>query len=116
MKLTDIDFVKVDPIRNIKRMVSLKSAARRIREHNRIHYATERNSLIITEILESCARLLEDIDAGKVKYVKYGEWKWVDDDPNNTDLICTACREIQDCGHFKFCPNCGATIRGKEND
>ena len=74
MKLTDIEFVKVDPIRNIKRMVSLKSAAQRIREHNRIHYATERNSPIITEILESCARLLEDIDAGKVKCVEYGEW------------------------------------------
>jgi len=51
-----------------------------------------------------------------VKYVEYGEWKWVDDDPNNTDLICTVCGEIQDCGHFKFCPNCGSDMRGKKNE
>ena len=48
--------------------------------------------------------------------IKYGEWKWVDDDPNNTDLICTACGEIQDCGHFKFCPNCGVKMKGDKND
>lgn len=112
MKLTDIEFVKVDPIRNIERMMSLKSAARRIREHNRIHYAIERNSLIITEILESCARLLEDVDAGKVKYVEYGEWRI------NCDgyyPYCSRCGVEPESGKMtKFCANCGAEMRGDD--
>ena len=117
MKLIqDETFTVVDNTNNIVRTIEIKEAVRRIREHNRIYFAAERNAPIITEILESCARLLEDIDAGKVKYVEYGEWKWVDDDPNNTDLICTACGEIQDCGHFKFCPNCGVKMKGDKND
>lgn len=108
MKLTDIEFVKVDPIRNIKRMMSLKSAARRIREHNRIHYAAERNSLIITEILESCARLLEDIDDGKVVYVKHAH---IIDPPRDSKAFC----RCSNCGEelpfvLNYCGHCEAQI------
>ena len=114
MKLTDVEFVKVDPIRNIKRIVPLKSAVQCIREHNRIHYAAERNAPIITEILESCARLLEDIDADKVKYVEYGEWRI------NCDgyyPYCSNCMsEPPGRVMTDFCPVCGVKMRGKEND
>ena len=107
-------FTTVDNTNDIVRAMEVKEAVRRIREHNRIHYATERNSPIITEILESCARLLEDIDAGKVKYVEYGEWRI------NCDgyyPYCSNCMsEPPGRVMTNFCPICGATIRGKEND
>lgn len=104
-------FTTVDNTNNIVRVIGIKEAVRRIREHNRIHYAAERNAPIITEILESCARLLEDIDAGKVKYVEYGEWEI------NCDgyyPYCSNCMsEPPGRVMTDFCPVCGADMRGK---
>ena len=108
MKLNTFKHYKIDDGSNLVRTMELKEAARRIREHNRIHYAAERYAPIITEILESCAKLLEDIDAGKMKYVEYGEWK-INCDGDYP--YCSNCkseppgREMTD-----FCPNCGAKM------
>lgn len=58
--------------------------------------------------------------AADVAEIKRGEWK----DKGNGDWSCTNCNEIftlnvdmhpiHDCG-LKFCPNCGADMRGKKN-
>lgn len=102
-------FTTVDNTSNIVRVIEIREAVRRIREHNRIHYAAERNAPIITEILESCARLLEDIDAGKVKYVEYGEWKI------NCDgyyPYCSRCGAEPENGSMtKYCANCGVEMK-----
>ncbi len=103
-------FATVDNTNDIVRVMEVNEAVRRIREHNRIHQSAEpRNSPIITEILESCARLLEDIEDGKLQYVKHAEWKI------NCDgyyPYCSNCineppgREMTD-----YCPNCGAKMK-----
>ena len=55
------------------RVTEIKEAARRIRIHNKIHFASEPNAPIISEILESCAQILEQIAKGKIRYEKYGQ-------------------------------------------
>lgn len=109
-------FTTVDNANNIVRVMEIKEAVRRIRECNKIHQSAEpRNSPIITEILESCAKLLEDIDAGKVKYVRCGHWE------RRTSNIC-ACSECtnevtyRQSQNYSFCPYCGELMRGEEND
>lgn len=109
-------FTTVDNTNDIVRVMEVKEAVRRIREHNKIHQSAEpRNSPIITEILESCARLLEDIDAGKVRYVEYGEWI------DTHELLqgayysyqifrCSECNE-DSLENGTWCPNCGAKMK-----
>ena len=104
-------FKTVDNNNYIVRVMEVKEAVRRIREHNRLHQSAEpRNSPIITEILESCARLLEDIDAGKLRYVGCGRWE------RRTSNIyaCSECtNEVTDRQrqNYSFCPYCGAEMK-----
>ena len=89
-------------------MVSLKEAARRIREHNRIHHLDEPwNSPIITEILETAAVMFEQIDARIYKPVINAHWihlggglakcsncEWIFKDvydQDNEDIFCRKC-------------------------
>ena len=60
-------------------------------------------------------QILESIPAADVRPVVYGEW-----DSND---CCTNCGEEADYNwergiHFysNFCPNCGADLRGRNND
>lgn len=112
-------FTTVDNTNDIVRVMEVKEAVRRIREHNKIHQSAEpRNSPIITEILESCARLLEDIDAGKVRYVKHGHWERI----GYLDMCCLECGNTPDHEQgmtpeaSDFCPNCGAEMDGGEHE
>jgi aryl-alcohol dehydrogenase-like predicted oxidoreductase len=109
-------FTTVNNTNDIVRVMEVKEAVRRIREHNSILQSAEpRNSPIITEILESCARLLEDIDAGKVRYVGCGRWE------RRTSNIyaCSECTNevtYQQSQNYSFCPYCGALMDGDKND
>lgn len=48
--------------------------------------------------------------------VKHGQWKWVNNFPDNYNLKCSACGNVQDCGRWDFCPYCGARMDLKEGD
>ena len=97
-------------------MVSLKEAARRIREHNRIHHLDEPwNSPIITEILETAAVMFEQIDAGIYKPVIYGHWI------SHYDGIveyqeCSVCRKSISNSIYPYCPHCGAEMDESEGN
>jgi PHP family Zn ribbon phosphoesterase len=89
-----------------------KEAARRIREHNKIHQRTEpRNSPIITEILEVAAVMFEKIDDGVYKPVIYARPVKIFDDPYTGKMFttCSAC-DGKISPKDKFCKHCGATI------
>ena len=53
---------------------------------------------------------------------KWGKWEWVqyDANPNIGNWHCSECRYIphgkKEYQKTNFCPNCGADMRGKEND
>ena len=54
---------------------------------------------------------------------KRGEWEWVQYDANNEigDYHCSECRFIPAswnlrAEHLNYCPNCGAEMRGGNND
>ena len=93
-------------------MVSLKEAARRIREHNRIHHLAEPlNSPIITEILETAATTFEQIDAGMYKPIVYAHWIYCD----NGAAKCSNCKQtfkdVYDQDNVDaFCRKCGAKM------
>lgn len=101
--------------------MTLKEAARRIREHNRIHHLAEpRNSPIITEILETAAVMFEQIDAGIYKPVIYGHWENIENAKNT--IRCSNCGHIRELKHFseiikrpKFCEMCGAKMGESED-
>ncbi len=107
-------------------MVTAKDAARRIREHNKIHQRAEpRNSPIITEILEVAAVLFEKIGAGEYQPVRHGKWEiklvfW-----GEKYSECSYCGyDISDndvAKHilkydYKYCPHCGAKMDGDADD
>ena len=60
-------------------IVNEKEAARRIREHNRIHKLKEPNSMIISEILETAATMFDQLAEGNFQLVKHGRWlkSWI---------------------------------------
>ena len=92
--------------------ITAKEAARRIRQHNKIHQQAEpRNSPIITEVLEMAALLFEKIDAGEYKPVKYAKAVKFYNDPYTEKLFttCSACSG-KISANDKFCKHCGATI------
>jgi len=90
--------------------MTLKEAARRIREHNRIHHLKEPlNSPLITEILETAAVMFEQIDAGMYKPVIHGHWEYEQDEGHGIYTggcsVCGYRRRID-----QFCGRCGAEM------
>lgn len=116
--------------------VTAKEAARRIREHNKIHQRAEpRNSPIITEILEVAAVLFEKIDSEEYQIVKHGRWirgaskGW----PTNPSCLwyCSCCGEkiryvdtLRTYQKIKkpvnevnpYCRKCGAKMDGGDSE
>lgn len=44
-----------------------------------------------------------------------GEWRVIDDDDAYTLYQCTVCKnQMFDCSTYKYCPNCGVKMKGKE--
>jgi len=110
---------KHDDNSTLVRAMDIKEAARRIRIHNKIHFAAEPNALIISQILESCAQILELIAERKIRYERYGQWI-----PHHTyrDTEGDICEIFQcsNCGQLgedtNYCPNCGAKMKGEQNE
>lgn len=99
-------------------MVTAKDAARRIREHNKIHQRAEpRNSPIITEILEVAAVLFEKIGEGEYQPVRHGRWIKI----NPYHYKCSSCGatvwiKFYPLDEHKFCWHCGAKMDGGEDN
>lgn len=124
MKLNIFKQRKIDSNTKLVRAMELKEAARLIRIHYKTFFATETlfaaesNTSIISEILESCAQILEQIDEKKIRYERYG--RWIKHHFNETkDMLdselpyeCSGCHERQ-IFPFDFCPNCGASMKGE---
>ncbi len=72
----------------------------------------------IDDIFTEAERAIDDLPTADVAEVKHGEWKIVDSDLGWVDGKCSACG-YTDCfyesGFYKFCPECGAKMDGKEN-
>jgi hypothetical protein len=92
-----------------------KEAARRIREHNKIHQRKEpSNSPIITEILEVAAVLFEKVDAGEYQVVKHGRWIKLDRDI----AVCSECGRHENAllvDSYPYC-HCGAKMDLKDGE
>jgi len=89
-----------------------KEAARRIREHNKIHQRAEpRNSPLITEILEVAAVMFEKIDEGAYKPVIYARAVKIFDNPYTGKMFttCSVC-DGKISPKDAFCKHCGAMI------
>lgn len=122
MKLNIFKHYKIDDSSKLVRTMELKEAARRIRIHNKIHFTAESNAPIISEILESCAQILEDIDKKKIRYERYGRWIEHNFDETKDRLDyelpyeCSECHARQGIRKFNYCPNCGANMKGEQNE
>lgn len=93
-------------------IVTGKEAARRIREHNKIHQRAEpRSSPLITEILETAAVMFEELDEGNFKTVVRARAVKIFDDPITGRMFttCSAC-DGKISPKDRFCKHCGATI------
>lgn len=102
---------------NIINSMKIKEIVRRLRQHNEIHHRKEQNSFIITNILEWCAEILEDIDKGKIGYIKMGKWihhhNYRDMDGDICEIFkCSNCNQLSES--YNYCPNCGAKMQEKE--
>lgn len=98
------------------RAMEIKEAARRIRIHNKVHFAAEPNAPIISEILESCAQILEQIDEKKIRYERYGKWihhrTYKDMEGDICEIFkCSNCSQLSE--DYNYCPNCGAKMKGE---
>lgn len=63
------------------------------------------------------ATTLETWPAADVREVVHGEWEIVTGSNGKEYMVCTNCRVQQDLtGVFSFCPNCGAEMRGGNDD
>lgn len=113
---------KIDNDTKLVRTMEFKEAARLIRIHYKTLFAAEPNTPIISEILECCAQILEDIDKKKIRYERYGQWIEHNFDETKDRLDyelpyeCSECHERQGILPFNYCPNCGAKMKGEQNE
>jgi rubrerythrin len=66
-----------------------------------------------------CRELVADSPTADVKPVVHGKWKRkVVDNGFNADWICSECgyKTMTDFVNYNYCPNCGADMRGAENE
>ena len=104
---------------NIINTMEIKEIVHRLRQHKEIHHRKEQNSPIITNILEWCAEILEDIDKGKIGYIKMGKWihhqNYRDIDGDIRAIFkCSNCGQLSE--DYNYCPYCGANMQTKEKE
>lgn len=122
MELNTFKQYKTDNSTKLVRTMEIKAAARLIRIHNKIHFAAEPNALIISQILESCAQILELIAERKIRYERYGRWIPVPQTDITKDWVCSNCQGVITVAHFckecyyDYCPHCGAKMREEQNE
>ncbi len=88
----------------------LKEAARAIRIHNRIHSATERNAVLITEYLSFAAHLIDELANGNVIIARRG--RWIEGTSRGSySIYCSYCKSHKETTcPSDYCPNCGAVM------
>ena len=60
---------------------------------------------------------VENFPAADVTPVRHGEWEIVVGSNGKEYMVCTCCRVSQDLtGVFTYCPNCGADMRGSNDE
>lgn len=70
------------------------------------------------EALKLLLLKIENAPSADVVERKHGKWKWVvdRDDENIYHLQCSICHGSGFDEHHNYCPNCGADMRGDEDD
>lgn len=113
---------KIDGNTKLVRAMEFKEAARLIRIHYKTLFAAEPKAPIISEILETCAQILEQIDEKKIRYERYGEWIPVPQTDITKDWVCSNCQGVitvayfcKEC-YYDYCPHCGAKMREGINE
>lgn len=62
---------------------------------------------------DGIAKVVMNVPPADVEEVRHGEWKKVND--KYPRYVCTSCNHLYNNIEYKFCPNCGADMRGKNN-
>ena len=66
----------------------------------------------MTRIANACSEAMDLIEERK-----QGEWEYGYTYPDGKYVKCSECQEIIKCIYpMKYCPNCGAEMRGNENE
>lgn len=99
-----------------------KSAVNKALEKS-ITYEDCRSLVEEENIIDSIIEEINDLNvcdevAADVRLVKYGEWIPEDDITPDYWRCCSNCHHLEkrDYKRFKFCPNCGADMRGNKSD
>lgn len=86
-----------------------------------INYEDCRSLVEEENIIDSIIEDINDLnvyDEQEEQFVKYGEWIPADDISPDYWRCCSNCYHLEkrDYKRFKFCPNCGADMRGNKSD
>lgn len=113
---------KIDNSTKLIRTMELEEAARRIRIHYKTLFAAEPQIPIISEVLECCAQILEQIDEKKIRYERYGQWIPIPQIDITKDWKCSNCQGLVTLAHYSkkcyydYCPTCGAKMKEVQNE
>ena len=115
----------------MKDLISRQAAIDRIEEHIRVgdelYPLTETDRILnhAFEIAASCVYNLPSAERKKGKWVAYIgrdlgiEGQWMRDDGKTVFVQCDQCGELyvrNFMANWNYCPNCGAEMRGEEDD
>lgn len=97
-----------------------KSAVNKALEES-VNYEVCRSLVEEENIIDSIIENINDLnvyDEQEEQFVKYGEWIPADDISPDYWRCCSNCYHLEkrDYKRFKFCPNCGADMRGNKSD
>lgn len=97
-----------------------KSAVNKALEES-VNYEVCRSLVEEENIIDSIIEDINDLnvyDEQEEQFVKYGEWIPADDISPDYWRCCSNCYHLEkrDYKRFKFCPNCGADMRGNKSD
>ena len=99
----------------MKDLISRQAAIDRIEEHIRVGdelYPLTETDRILNHAFEIAASCVYNLPPAERKK---GEWEVAIGYDQNKKVMCTECR-LMSYEPTPFCPNCGAEMRGEENE